>query len=597
MLSKEAQPTYLYISDPHGASDKFDALLRHGLGMKHEETLTAQSIAEACEREGVEMIYLLGDLLDRAPDPVATFRTATEVIASGKGRYVTGNHDFWAMMNLLGIHIPNDGQGKAHWAKIFAAHIEHTKKQQKEKYGKMYQGRLEDFENNYGAELRKLDEKTGLMKEGDGKDLLNYPEKYQATKNTAINEDDALRSFWAELLGRNVEILVYTGLRDVESMSLGWFEAKLLEAKNLANKYPEDTLLQEMPGQLHEIVESYRASLDAQVEKYGEDYRSVDQLMVSHYLTPEWWSYDWVRHKGWGSADGGGLLNVLNDQLPAQEQKLDYGNYFENKTIQEFAVFYKETFNLYERDAYGNALLHSMLPFDDRGIVSIGRVDSQTGMIATHDEKGERIEGLYYKGVHYTNQDIFQGFDAIAKDIRDFDEKTQSTAEIREALTLVNSIYADETTIIKPKMIAQNLIAAGRLAAGAAGGAGGASAAGAAGAAGGEMSANDMGTDELRAMGLGMALNRIEVPIIICGHNTIDKLETNGMGVLNRDDKQMIRSINIDGGMAPKFKGRGMIAKMSSADDFGLEVYGYSGKDTDIQLQEHARVGELFAGQ
>jgi len=300
-------------------------------------------------------------------------------------------------------------------------------------------------------------------------------------------------------------------------------------------------------------------------------------MMADHYTTPEWWSYDWVRHKGWGSADSGGLLNVLNDQLPEGAEKLDYSNYYANRTIQDFAAFYKETFSLYERDAYGNAVLHSMLPVDKRGIVSIGKVDPHTGRIVTHDDKGERIEGFRYQGVDYKDRDIFRGFDAIAQDIRDFDEKTQSALDIREALTLVNSIYADETTIIKPKMIANNLIEAGKLAAGS-----------------DESASAAADAGELLARGLGSVLDRLEIPIVICGHNTIDKLEANNMGVLNRDDKQLVRFISIDGGMSPKFKGRGMIAKISAEGGFGLRIDGFAGKDTDIQTLEQVPGSELF---
>ncbi|MCL2491335.1 MAG: metallophosphoesterase [Coriobacteriia bacterium] len=572
MSDRKKPATYLYISDPHGAGNRFDALLRCGLNMDGEEALTSDNIATACQKEGIDTVYLLGDLLDRAPDPIATFRTAQTIMASGKGRYVTGNHDFWAMMNMLGIHIPDDGRNKPYWARIVAAHIEHTKRQQKDVYAAIYDKRLKDFEDNYGTELRKLDEKTGTMKDGGGKDLLNYPEEFKATKNTAINNDEALRRFWADLLGRNVEIVVYTGLRDVESMSLGWFEAKREEALALADRYPDDALLQKMPGQLDEIIRSYGKSLDTQVEKYGEDYLTIDQMMADHYATPEWWAYDWIRHKGWGSADSGGLLSVLNDQLPEGARKLDYRNYYENETIREFGKFYKENFSLYERDTYGNALLHSMLPVDDRGIVSIGKVDEDTGRIVTHDENGDRIEGFYYKNTHYADQAIFNGFDRIARDIRDFDERTQSTSEIREALTLINSIYADETTIIKPKMIARNLIASGRSVA----------------------EGKDETAKELMARGLGMAMDRLKIPMIICGHNTVDKLEANSMGVINRDVNGLVRWINIDGGMSPKFKGRGMIAKMSMANGFGLRVYGFSGHDTDIQMQIQVPVSELF---
>jgi len=55
--------------------------------------------------------------------------------------------------------------------------------------------------------------------------------------------------------------------------------------------------------------------------------------------------------------------------------------------------------------------------------------------------------------------------------------------------------------------------------------------------------------------------------------------------------------VNIDGGMSPKFKGRGMISKLSTADDFALIVYGFSGHDTDIQTQIEMPASELFTNE
>lgn len=565
----ERPPTYLAIGDIHGASDKFEALIRHGLGIPAEMEITAENIGILCEKNHIDKILITGDLLDRGPDPVGTFRLTKEIMKSGKGKFIIGNHDLWAMANMLGIHIPNDGQSKEYWAKIFAAQINHAKEWQEKFWDENYNGYVNMFEANYGVSLR------GSNGKEEGKDLLNYPEKYAATKNTHINEDAELRAFWAEMLGRNVEILVYTGLRDVESMSLDWWKDKLSKAEELAKRYSDDALLQLTLDEIRGIIEIYDKNLTAQVKEYGEDYLTVDQMMAGHYKTIEWWAFDWIRHKGWGSLDGEGLLWVLNELYG---ENLDYSNYYDSEIIQEFTEFYRENFSLYEVDDYGNTLLHGMLPIDNRGKVSIGRVD-ENGGIVTEDENGERIEGLYYKGEHYTGKDIFKGFDAIAEDIRSFDPQTQPISDIREALTLINAIYADETTIIKPKMIAKNLVTLGRT------------------ALGNDGHATGKSDSELLAIGLGMVAEELGISIIICGHNTIDKLESAGIKGIQCDDTGRVRLVSIDGGMSPKFNECGMYIKYSGVGETGAEVFGYSGKNTPIESQTSIESSDFFTNQ
>ena len=56
-----------------------------------------------------------------------------------------------------------------------------------------------------------------------------------------------------------------------------------------------------------------------------------------------------------------------------------------------------------------------------------------------------------YKGVVYKDKDAWSGLQAIEDDVRNMNTPL---SELNEALTLVNSWYADKTTRIKPKDVA-----------------------------------------------------------------------------------------------------------------------------------------------
>ena len=57
------------------------------------------------QKEGISL-YILGDLLDRGDKPVETFNFIKRIFETGKAEFVTGNHDLYAFMNLLGLHLP-----------------------------------------------------------------------------------------------------------------------------------------------------------------------------------------------------------------------------------------------------------------------------------------------------------------------------------------------------------------------------------------------------------------------------------------------------------------------------------------------------------
>ena len=51
-------------------------------------------------------IYILGDMLDRGDKQVETFMLMDQISRTGKLKYLIGNHDLYAFMNLLGLHLP-----------------------------------------------------------------------------------------------------------------------------------------------------------------------------------------------------------------------------------------------------------------------------------------------------------------------------------------------------------------------------------------------------------------------------------------------------------------------------------------------------------
>jgi Calcineurin-like phosphoesterase. len=110
-------PLIAIISDYHGDCARFAAILSDVLNrlcgfkgqidpnMSIEEQLNLQRLSLKTMNGA---IYLNGDLLDRGKYGMKCFKMARELIETAPDRvfYVSGNHDFWAFGNLLGIHLP-----------------------------------------------------------------------------------------------------------------------------------------------------------------------------------------------------------------------------------------------------------------------------------------------------------------------------------------------------------------------------------------------------------------------------------------------------------------------------------------------------------
>ncbi len=176
--------------------------------------------------------------------------------------------------------------------------------------------------------------------------------------------------------------------------------------------------------------------------------------------------------------------------------------------------------------------MHAPLPYDEYGNVAIGRI-TEDGRFEEFDSKGKRIKGFYYKGVHYTGKKIWNGFSEIAKDIREYDIDKGDPNTIFEALALINAIYADNTTKIKPEYIAKNNI-----------------------------------NFSMRKMN-----DVIGIGTVIQGHNPKERLARNGITAFAFDQEGRPVSICVDGNMSPAYappRGAGSYVEISPQGIFSI---------------------------
>jgi hypothetical protein len=616
-------PKNVVISDVHGAAERFDALLKSMLNIGKDEILTPRLLQERLVDSTIDTLYVLGDNQDRGPDPITVFRLVKAIKYSGKGKFVTGNHDINALMNVLGLHLPFyrgfngirddytvsipssggsvDGEitlkvrerleneieneenyrnmirnlpafknmtaeereaaaaeyesnikgytEKQFWANEFAKYVEWAQDNQQKWEGALKEA-VSVFEGLYG-------EKTIDMKKGN--DILNFPENYPDSYSSPVVTDEILRDFWKDILGHNVGTIVFRGLRDVNKMSLNWWRDKRVVLEELAERYPLNKgAWDEMAKILEDIIKEQEKRLRDAYARGNWEQLVVDSIMYRNFESVEWYAYDWIFHSSWGDIKSG-FLAVRNKELAEKgETLLTNSTYIQDPLFVELMEFYKDNFNLYEIDGYGAYLLHSMLPVNEDGEVSIGKVN-ETGQMQIYESDGRRIEGLWYKGVHYKGRAVFDGLYKMAVDIRMFDYN-RPLAEITEAFTLINSIYADSTTNLKPQQIA-----------------------GAAERIGKRMAPMKMQKPWVAPLTAGLTeiMDKIAVPILFAGHNTISKLNKVKIDeiVLDSDGRAMI--INVDDDMSPKYGGRGSY-KVYNA-QIGILKSGFEGADDDVK--------------
>ncbi len=449
-------PEVVYIADYHGEIRLFVDYIADAISQKINKKVTldyrklpAVSIDEQLKSQDVDItkvnvtFYLLGDLLDRGKYGVKCFFAAKELIELGVARYVTGNHDLWAFLNLMGYHLP-----------VYSGYNFYGHKESQDLVGKHWND-PEIAKHRIGWWTSKLAEYNAAQKKFQ-KDTLNIALKedgstivrersiadirehlkahYLQYKKHGIKLTPEETKLWEDLVGLYFGSTdVYTGFNGIGMMSEQWWQEKLKTVERMldAARGSEDvyavstweTLKEHVEAATNEVSQRLHKAISIENKWYWQVFNDMNH---QNYTSVEWWGKDWSSHSGWGTA----VIDELNEleREKGSDKVWTQENYINNPYLQDLANFYRKYFNLFLKDAYGNVSTHGWLPIDKEGQVR-----------------------FTYKGTTYEGVQVWEGLRVISDDISDM---SKPLSELHEALSLVNSWYADATTVIKPKNVA-----------------------------------------------------------------------------------------------------------------------------------------------
>ena len=457
-----ALPVLVTLSDTHGTLDKFDALLLDALrsvpagralatvaafdqARPLAEQLAAHGVALADFR-GQIFFHNAGDLVDRGPHGLALFKRTRELIDAGLMDFVIGNHDFWMLLNLQGFHLPfydgyrlygyQDGYD-SRYGRVDAV-LARQRQQGEASSPQWWEARLAEFT------LRQLQQQKTWAREGGVKARVDGLFKVL----TAGLSGDALKRWattpegqvWNRLRGYDVKVGdVYVGVRGVGMVSLKWWQELLVDLQaGLAAIDGDDRRAELWRAAVgivgDEIIPVLAQDIDQRLANGEWWVRVFEAINYRNYESAEWWAKDWAFHKDWGTAILKEISPAFSDEKLAGE--LTLANYLESPELREVSDFLRRHFKLYQQDLYGNTILHGLLP-----------VDPASGEFH-----------FVYRGQTYRGRgsraapSVWQGLARIEDDVRD---TSRSLSELHEALALINSWYADRTTIAKAVDVAQ----------------------------------------------------------------------------------------------------------------------------------------------
>ncbi len=515
-------PELAIISDYHGEINLFlkyvADIISQKIGKKIEldhKIFPQQSLKEQLAAQGVDIaqiditFFLLGDFLDRGAYGVKCFRLAEEMINLGIAKYVTGNHDLWAFLNVMGFHLPAykgyNFYGQAKSEQLVTDHWSDSE---------IADNRIAWWTDNlaeYNASQQELQKDLLLTYRGKKKTANVIREDLKAVYLTIehmLTEQE--KKLWQDLVGYYFGTTdVYTGFRAVGMMSAQWWKNKVqaldrIIETSLEYQSPESVAteiwyqVKEYTDQAALVVQTRLDDAIAQGEWW---YQVFNDINHQNYVSVEWWGKDWSSHKGWGTS----VIDELN--LLENNGVWNQANYVENQHLKDLAMFYRKNFTLYQKDSYGNVYTHGWLP-----------INMETGRIS-----------FQYKGVTYEDRDVWNGLEAIQNDVRDL---SKPLSELHEALSLVNSWYADKTTKIKPDHIKAYL----------------------------------------QEVGLEKIYSKLGIRCWFTCHNPLNKLASKGISFKTQQD--LLLHFSVDKGMSyKKFKDLGAYTRVSSE---GIFLRGFA---------------------
>ena len=470
----EGLPVFVGISDEHGTIEKFDQLILHAFrsvsaGRKklwqidqfdHDIPLAKQLPQDLRldDFKGKLFFHNLGDFIDRGPRGLAVFKRAKELMDAGLSDYVIGNHDFWMFLNLQGFHLP--------WYKGFNFYG----------YSDSYDG-TEGRVDELVARHRQEDPDVATMAWWQTKlaafttyQMARQKDAWQAVQKKAkqffetetwgFSDDDIKRwsvtpegMLWNKLRGYDPRVGdVYIGTRAVGLVSVKWWEDLVAEFKAYLAAHAEgmsdsgrDRFSQAIAMMEEEIIAPLRRELEERLSAGEWWVRVFEAINYGNYETPEWWAKDWVFHKDWGPSILKEINPGFNENVPGdapvngaitRSEEVGFGNYLGHPELKAMSHFFRRHFSLYQTDIYGTVYMHAFLP-----------VDMGTG------EFHFVYKGREYRGKGVPGRpSVWEGLARLEKDVRNLSYNLQ---EIHEALALVNSWYADRTSVIKAVNVAE----------------------------------------------------------------------------------------------------------------------------------------------
>jgi phosphatidylserine/phosphatidylglycerophosphate/cardiolipin synthase-like enzyme len=424
-------PKVVAFSDVHGSIETLDALLLDALrdtapeGVKLPARLDhAVGLAEQGIRleqwQGRVFFENLGDLLDKNPHGLMASSRVVELVEAGIAESIMGNHDLYAFMNLLGMHLP------AYEGFAF--------------YG---------YRDEYGDVASLLAQQH--RNAPDSRDPRWWEAKlaeYQAYHRSRQSRWEAARVELAKYQDKEDPEWMdfFSALENVGSVSIGYWQDLLKRFEQ--RREQDDRRRFKKAARLirDEILPVRTAEFRKQVESGKWWWRVFDAINDGFQRSPEWKAQEWMLRPDYG----GIALEEANRIRGPGEPSVSQADYRESPRFRKLAAFFKHQFQLFSRDLYQNHYLHAILP-----------VDPNTKEFV-----------ITYKGVEYRGQgsarrpSVWEGLRRIEMDVRD---PNATLPDLREAFTLFNQWYLYGTTQTKAPDVArlirkQNRLEAFRLA-------------------------------------------------------------------------------------------------------------------------------------
>jgi hypothetical protein len=433
--SEGALPEIAVMSDFHGQADTMFRYLsdRFSVDTGRRVLLDAMkfpkvSVKQQLEAQGVQVTdlktttFILGDFLDRGKFGLRCLLAGKELVDLGLAVAVTGNHDYMFFGNVMGLHLPiyqgYDYKDHLSSRTLVEQHWDDPEIAEDRHYWWNHK------QVEYYEDIVKLNDAVLLV---DGKE---FPVK-------VIREELRLLFFKIEdylsdeedLHLRQLAGIAYTGkdyprgFNALGEMSSAWWRKKVewLRKRVMAARDAEidydiarwEPILKYV-GAAHELVFDH---VQKNMKQGKWWYKFFDDLDEWNMCSVEWAMSDWLFH--WGKE----IIAELNE-VEGTDTWTMY-NFMRNPTIKMLAEYWRARFSVFQQDAYGNVYTHGWLPVSDNGRVT-----------------------FIYKGVKYSGKAVWDGLRELQRTVRDLGSSQRA---IMEALTIVNTWYAEDTTRIKPE--------------------------------------------------------------------------------------------------------------------------------------------------